>query len=124
MKNFALLAKKCEGFTPKATIDYVKECLHPTHSEKVFAGMLKYALGKINENTGKNKCYLFRLPKKDWKEEVQAAFENADVIYKDDYGKDGKIRVYKFRGEEKFNYYFIKGEQLGEKFEILFLEEL
>lgn len=125
MKNFHLLAKKCEGFTPLAMIVYVQKCNHPLHVEKVFAGMLKYALTKINEQIAKtSRSYLYNLPHKDWKEDILAAFEHAETIYKDDYGKDAQIRVYKFRGEEKFNYYFIKGEQLGEKFELLFLEEL
>lgn len=125
MKNFALLAKNCEGFTPLATVSYIQKCFHPHHTEKIFAGMLKYALTKINESVDKeHKCYLYILPKKNWNTNVQSAFEKAETIYKDEYDKAAEIRVYKFRGEEKFNYYFIKGKQLNEKFELLFLEEL
>ncbi len=125
MKNFALLSKKCVGFTPLATIGYIQNCKHQLHTEKVFAGILKYALTKINEAVAKeHRCYLYNQPKKDWCAEAQAAFAKAETIYEEKYGMEAEIHVYKFRGEEKFNYYFIKGEQLGEKIEILFLEEL
>ena len=125
MKNFNLLAKNCEGFTPLATIAYVQKCKHQLHTERVFAGMLKYAISQINDAVAKeHRCYLYNQPKKDWSDEAQAAFANAETIYKDEYGKEAEIRVYKFRGEEKLNYYFIKGEQLNEKLEILFIEEL
>lgn len=125
MKNFAMLAKNCVGFTPLATIGYIQKCTNQLHTEKVFAGMLKYALTKINESTDKkNRCYLYIQPKKEWNDETLLAFENAETLYKDEYGKEAKIRLYKFRGEEKFNYYFIKADQLGEKFELLFVEEL
>lgn len=120
-----MIAKNCEGFTPLATVGYIQKCKHQLHTEKTFAGMLKYALTKINESVAKeHRCYLYNHPKKEWSDEAQAAFEQAETIYKDDYGKEAEIRVYKFRGEEKFNYFFIKGEQLNEKFELLFLEEL
>ena len=125
MKNFNLLSKKCEGFTPSSVIDYVQKSKHSAHTEKVFAGMLKFALTQINETIGKgHKCYLYTHPHKDWSEETLAAFDKAETLYKEEYNKDAKIHLYKFRGEEKFNYYFIKGEQLGEKFELLFIEEL
>lgn len=125
MKNFTLLVTKCEGFSPLDVISYVQKCEHNLHVEKVFANMLKYALTKISETVSKeHRCYLYDHPRKEWSSATQAAFDNAETIYKDDYGKDTKICVYKFQGEEKFNYFFIKGEQLGEKFELLFLEEL
>lgn len=125
MKNFAMIAKKCEGFTPLATISYVQKCKHSLHTEKVFAGMLKYAITKINEDVAKeHRCYLYKQPQNQWPESAQAAFAKAETIYEEKYGTEAAIRVYKFRGEEKFNYFFIQGEQLGEKFEILFLEEL
>ena len=125
MKNFALLSKKCVGFTHLATIGYIQKCKHQLHTEKVFAGILKYALTKINEAVAKeHRCYLYNQPQNQWPEGALAALANAETIYEEKYGTEAEIHVYKFRGEEKFNYYFIKGEQLGEKIEILFLEEL
>lgn len=125
MKNFALLSKNCVGFTPLATIGYIQKCKHQLHTEKVFAGMLKYALTKINEDVAKeHRCYMYNHPQKSWPDEIQKAFEKAEILYKEYYSKDAEICVFKFRGEEKLNYYFIKGEQLNEKFELLFLEEL
>ncbi len=125
MKNFALLSKKCVGFTPLATIGYIQKCKHQLHTEKVFAGMLKYAITKINEAVAKERrCYLYNQPQNQWPEGALAALANAETIYEEKYGTEAEIHVYKFRGEEKLNYYFIKGESLGEKIEILFLEEL
>lgn len=125
MKNFALLSKNCVGFTPSSTVNYIQKCKHPSHTEKVFAGMLKYAITKINEAVAKERwCYLYNQPQNQWPEGALAALANAETIHEEKYGTEAQIRVYKFRGEEKLNYYFIKGEQLGEKFEILFLEEL
>lgn len=125
MKNFALLSEKCVGFTPSSTVNYIQKCKHQSHTEKVFAGLLKYVLTKINERTDKkHRCYLYSQPKKNWSSATLEAFEKAELIYHEDYDKQANISLYKFRGEEKFNYFFIQGEQLGEKFEILFLEEL
>ncbi len=125
MKNFALLSKNCEGFTPLATIGYIQKCKHHLHTEKVFAGMLKYALTKINETVAKeHRCYLYNHPQKSWTDEIKKAFEKAEILHTETYSQDAHIQVFKFRGEEKLNYYFIKGEQSGEKFELLFLEEL
>ncbi len=123
MKNFALLKKNCEGFSPVAVIAYIQKCQHPLHSEKMFAGMLKYAMAKIAEKSNPNsRIYLYHLDKKSWSQEMLNAFDTAEQVYKDDFGKEAKIRMYRFSFENKI-YYFIKGEQLGEKFELLFIEE-
>lgn len=125
MKNFTLLAKNCVGFTPSSTVNYIQKCKHPSHTEKVFAGLLKYVLMKINERTDKkHRCYLYVQPKKNWSQATLEAFDKAELIYYEDYDKQTNISLYKFQGEPKFNYFFIQGEQLGEKIEILFLEEL
>lgn len=125
MKNFNSLNLKCEGRSPQATAEYItKRCEHPVRHEKVFADMLVAALKKIAATANeKNRCYLYNQKRKDWSAETQKAFEKADKIYEEPYGESA-LRVYKFRGEERVNYYLVEGNQLSEAFEILFIEEL
>ncbi len=123
MKNFALLNKNCEGFSPAAVISYIQKCNHPQHTEKMFAGMLKYAIAKVAETAHSgSRVYLYHQEKKNWPQEMLDAFDFAEQLYKDDLGREAKIKLHQFRADDRI-YYFIKAEQLGEKFELLFIEE-